>query len=281
MVQHFSYTSAQGHVMGLSLYGGNLAPETPCILYLHGFKGFKDWGFTPYLGQRFAEAGFRMLAMNFSHNGIGDNPLEFTELEKFRDNTFSLEVEEAREVMEKYSQGKLFGATPGAKMAVLGHSRGGGVALISFATDVKVQAICTWASVSTFARYPKHVIDLWEQQGFLEVPNTRTGQMMHLGWKIHSDLMHHIDGRLSIQKAVAATSKPLCIVHGDADEAVSDADARALFEWADNAQAELHLIPGAGHTFGAKHPFEGTNPLLEDALGHTLTFFHRHLNSAI
>ena len=266
--------------MALSLYGGTLPPETPCVVYLHGFKGFKDWGFTPYLGERFAKAGIRLLAMNFSHNGIGNNPLEFTELEKFRDNTFSLEVDEAREVLEKYSDGRLFGASSNVKMGVLGHSRGGGVALVAFARHPKVAAICTWASASTFARYPKHVIDLWEQQGFLEVPNTRTGQMMHLGWRIHTDLMAHIDDKLSIQKAVSETTKPLCIVHGDADEAVSDGDARALFEWADNTQAELHIIPGAGHTFGAKHPFEGSNPLLEDALGHTLTFFTQQFSIA-
>lgn len=281
MVQNFSYTSANGHPMALSLYGGNLSPDAPCVLYLHGFKGFKDWGFAPYLGQRFAEAGIRMLAMNFSHNGIGQNPMEFTELEKFRDNTFSLEVDEAREVLEKYRQGRLFGAKPGARMGVLGHSRGGGVALVTFAAHPDVAAICTWASVSTFARYPKHVIDLWEQQGFLEVPNARTGQMMLLGWRIHTDLMAHIDGKLSISKAVGSMKKPLCIVHGDADEAVPDADARALFEWAEQTSAELHLIPGAGHTFGAKHPFEGTHAHLEHALSHTLKFFTLHLNAPL
>jgi uncharacterized protein len=278
MVQHFSYTSERGHPMGLSLYGSHLSSKSPCVIYLHGFKGFKDWGFVPYIGQRFMESGIRLLALNFSHNGIGHNPLEFTELEKFRDNTFSLEVEEAREVMRKYSEGKLFGAIAGAPLGALGHSRGGGVALIAFAREPKVQAICTWASVCSFSRYPKHIIDLWQQQGYLDVPNARTGQMMQLGWKIHEDLMAHIDDGLNIQKAVAEMRKPLCIIHGEADEAVPDSDARSIFEWAERAQVELHLIPEAGHTFGAKHPFEQTHHHLEDALAHTMNFFTHQFN---
>lgn len=278
MVQHFSYTSERGHPMGLSLHGAQLSPDAPCVLYLHGFKGFKDWGFVPYVGERFAQCGIRLLAMNFSHNGIGHDPLAFTELEKFRENTFSLEVEEAQEIMEKYSRGKLFGAQPGTKLGALGHSRGGGVALAAYAQNASVLAMGTWAAVSTFARYPRHVIALWQQQGFLEVTNARTGQVMQLGWRLHEDLMAHIDGTLSIEKAVRALTKPLCIVHGEADEAVPEVDARALFEWAENARAELHMIPGAGHTFGTQHPFAGTHPHLEAALDHTLTFFIRHLH---
>ncbi len=276
MIQHFTYTSAQGHIMGLSLYGADLASDAATVVYLHGFKGFKDWGFTPYIAGQFARKGIRFLAMNFSHNGIGNDPLEFTELERFRDNTFSLELQEAMEVIGKYHEGKLFGAAAGVTMGLLGHSRGGGVALLASGHPA-IQAVCTWASVATFARYPQHVIDLWQQQGYLDVPNTRTGQLMQLGWRIHEDLIAHMDGRLNLKVAVQRLAKPLCIIHGDADEAVSDADARVIFEWADNARTELHLIRKADHTFGAKHPFTGTNTHLEEVLQHTLSFFIQHL----
>jgi uncharacterized protein len=281
MVSHFPYCSERGFTIGLSLHGSQLEPSAPCVLYLHGFKGFKDWGFVPYVGERFAAVGIRLLAMNFSHNGIGENPLEFTELDRFRDNTFSLEREEAMEILDKYSRGKLFGAQPGMKLGVLGHSRGGGIALVAFAAHPKVHAICTWASISTFARYPQSLLDQWKKRGTIDVTNARTGQVMQLGWNLHTDLMAHIHDTLDIRGAVAASDKPLCFVHGDADEAVPDADAHALFEWAENARAEMHLIPGAGHTFGAKHPFEKTHHHLEDALGHTLNFFIRHLNPQI
>jgi uncharacterized protein len=276
MIQHLTYTTEHGHPTGLSLYGGDLPADAPTIVYLHGFKGFKDWGFTPYVAERVVQCGIRLLAMNFSHNGIGRNLLEFTEMEKFRDNTFSLELDEALEIIGKYHQGGLFGAAAGVTMGLLGHSRGGGIALLA-AGHPAIKAVCTWASVANFARYPDHVIDLWRQQGYLDVPNLRTGQQMQLGFQIHEDLMAHLDGRLNLTNAVKQLQKPLCIIHGEADEAVSDADARAIFEWADQTQVELHLIPEAGHTFGAKHPFEHTHPHLEAALAHTLHFFTKFL----
>jgi uncharacterized protein len=278
MISHLSYITAGGHPTGLSLYGTHLPADAPTVVYLHGFKGFKDWGFAPYVAGRFVECGMRFLAMNFSHNGIGDNPLEFTELEKFRDNTFSLELTEAEEIIGKYHAGALFGADAGSVMGLLGHSRGGGIALLASGHPA-IQAVCTWASVATFARYPAHVIELWRQQGVLDVPNARTGQLMQLGFQIHEDLVAHMDGRLSITQAVNRLQKPLCIIHGDADEAVPAADARAIFEWADQAQVELHLIPEAGHTFGAKHPFEQAHAHLEAALAHTMHFFTRHLHA--
>jgi len=43
-------------------------------VYVHGFKGFKDWGFVPYIGETFASKGFAFLTFNFSHNGIESNP---------------------------------------------------------------------------------------------------------------------------------------------------------------------------------------------------------------
>lgn len=272
MVQHLAYTTERGFVTGLSLYSGHLPADAPTVVYLHGFKGFKDWGFTPYVAEQFVASGMRFLTLNFSHNGIGDDPMEFTELEKFRDNTFSLELEEALEIIGKYAAGRLFGVKSSGMMGLLGHSRGGGIALLA-AHHAAIQAVCTWAAVSNFARYPAHIIEAWRQNGVLDVPNARTGQRMQLGFQIHEDLMAHYDGKLSIIGAVKSLQKPLCIIHGEADEAVSADDARAIFEWATQAQAELHLIPAAGHTFGAKHPFEQTHPHLEDAVAHSLEFF--------
>jgi uncharacterized protein len=277
MIQHFLYTTERGHRTALSLYGAHLPADAPTVLYLHGFKGFKDWGFVPYLGQRMMENGIRLLAMNFSHNGIGEDLLAFTELQKFKENTFSLEVEEAQEVLEKYCLGEIFSGNPRA-VGVIGHSRGGGIALLAFAAHLKVKGICTWASVSTFARYPEAILREWKAKGFLEVTNARTGQVMQLGYQLHEDLMAKMETTLDVRQAVMNCTKPLCFIHGEADEAVSSADARALFEWAENTSAELHLIPGAGHTFGAKHPFEGTTPHLEDVLAHTLSFFKKQLN---
>lgn len=273
--ENIAYESSRGHQMQLSLYGAGLGPSTPCVVYLHGFKGFKDWGFVPYTAERFVGAGFRFLAVNFSHNGIGDDPLNFTELDKFRDNTFSLELEEAQEVIGEYANGLLCDESSDAKIGVLGHSRGGGIALLTAGASEYVSAVCTWAAVSTFKRYPEALIAEWKKQGFMEIKNSRTGQVMQLGYGLHRDLLEHLDGKLNIEGAVRGLDKPLCVIHGTADAAVSVNDAHAIYRWAESG--ELHVITDAGHTFGAKHPFDGTNPMLEEVVGHSIRFFELNL----
>ena len=83
MGANFKYLLNDGHELQLSAYGMENINKKKCIIYIHGFKGFKDWGFVPYLGEFLSSHGFLLITFNFSHNGIGEKPLEFTELTKF------------------------------------------------------------------------------------------------------------------------------------------------------------------------------------------------------
>lgn len=276
MVNHHSILSSRGFIINMDLYGTHLPQTAPFVIYLHGFKGFKDWGFVPATGEVFTTRGLRFLAINFSHNGIGNVMDQFTEVQRFRDNTFSLELEEALEVIAAVHDGSLPGIPQGTRTGLLGHSRGGGIALLAASGNAAIQCVCTWAAVSTFRRYPDEVIDRWRKQGYLEVTNARTGQVMQLGWNLHADLLKHLDGKLNIGRAVREMTQPLCIIHGQDDEAVSVADAKAVHEWAGD-QASLHIIQAAGHTFGAKHPWAGSNPMMDEVLDITTGFFSKQL----
>jgi len=73
----------------------------PAVVFCHGFKGFKDWGPFPEWGRRLANAGFVSVHFNFSYNGVPrDTPTEFTELDKFADNTFTRELDDLRAVLD-------------------------------------------------------------------------------------------------------------------------------------------------------------------------------------
>lgn len=277
MTRDSIFTTKKGHRIQLSLYGYDLQNTAPCIVYLHGFKGFKDWGFVPATGKYFESRGFRFLAMNFSHNGIGNDRMNFTELDKFRDNTFSLEVSEAMEVVNAFHDGRLFQVPAGSRMGLLGHSRGGGIALLAGAQLEPVEAVCTWAAVSTFKRYSEEVIAKWEKDGVLEVKNSRTGQVMELGWNLHADLLKHLDGGLNIEKATREMEKPVCVLHGTADLAVEVQDAHNIASWAGDQLDGLHILEGAGHTFGARHPFADNDHHMDEVWDHTLAFFTNHL----
>jgi uncharacterized protein len=276
MKQDFEYTTARGHRTAVTLYGADLPPDAPCVVYLHGFKGFKDWGWVPYIAECLDEFGIRLLAPNFSHNGIGPVPDQFTELDKFRDNTFSLEVEEAVEFVQAYCQGKFGAVNDDPQLALLGHSRGGGIALLSAWMLPAVRCVCTWAAVSTFARYPEATIAEWKAAGVLDVVNARTGQVLQLGYQLHEDLLAHLPGSLDIEAAVRALPQPLCIVHGSADLAVPLADGEAIANWS-YPNREFHVIPDADHVMNIRHPWGGTSAALERALSFSFDFFHTHL----
>ena len=70
------------------------------MLFLHGYKGYMDWGAWALVGDHFASQGWRFLRINFSHNGTTPSrPTEFTDLDAFAANTYSRELDEATDVL--------------------------------------------------------------------------------------------------------------------------------------------------------------------------------------
>ena len=254
----------------------------PMVLFVHGFKGFKDWGHFPLLANYFAEQGFVFAKLNLSHNGIvigGTGDLE--DLEAFGRNNFSIELDDIGLVLDVL-------CAPGAspvpaaelnpnRLALVGHSRGGGLALLKAAEDPRVTAVATWAGIAEIdQRWPQAVLDEWQRTGVLHVPNVRTGQALPLHYQIVEDYVANRT-RLDIAHNVRRQLRqPLLLVHGDADETVPVAAAHALH--ALRPDAELRLVPGAMHMFGGAHPWPAaTLPEPARAVAeHTARFFQQH-----
>ena len=102
--------------------GGRESPR-PAVVVIHGFKGFKDWGLWPSLGERMARAGFSAITFNLSGSGVDDTG-EFVYPERFGHNTFSAELQDVRRVVDALAAGEL-GVAPPTRLGLLGHSRGG------------------------------------------------------------------------------------------------------------------------------------------------------------
>ena len=276
MRNDFLLISKKSNKIRITVYGSDNLKSAPCLIFIHGFKGFKDWGFGPYIGDYFAKKGFFVITFNFSHNGIGERKTEFTELDKFVENTFSLEVAELNEVIDAYLN-SFFGGRSGKGIGITGHSRGGAIALLTSQSRTEVKAVSVWSSVSKLDRYSERQKEEWRKKGVFNILNTRTKQVMPLNLTLLEDIENN-SNELSIQNAVRNLSKPLLIIHSENDLAVPFHEAEQLLEWSDKENSELVKIDKAGHTFDIKHPFEGSNPKFETVLDKTENFFKTNLN---
>jgi dienelactone hydrolase len=128
------------------------AERLPYVLLLHGFKGFMHWGFFPELSRRVARAGLVAVSFNFSGSGVGERQEEFTEEEAFARNTYSRELEDVARVGRHVASGVLAGVDP-ARGAIVGHSRGGGIALLHAAEVGDYRSLVTWSAIDEVDRF--------------------------------------------------------------------------------------------------------------------------------
>jgi len=251
----------------------------PAVVVCHGFKGFMEWGFFPYLAALLADRGFTVVRFNLWGSGLRPGEDRVSDTVAFRADTHGRELADLLAIMEATADGGIAqGRVDPARLGLFGHSRGGGNAILAAARPEwrgRVGALATWAAVATFDRYNPEQKAAWRQGGELPVVNARTGQELAMGVELLDELEADA-GELDVLAAASRVAAPWLIVHGEADETVAVEDAHRL----DQAAAPRHemlLIPEAGHTLGARHPFAGPTPHLIQALNATQRWFRRHL----
>lgn len=245
------------------------------VLFCHGYKGYKDWGAWNLVAEEFAREGFFFVKMNFSHNGgTIEQPIDFPDLEAFGNNNFIKELDDLETVIDWIStDGSFEKEIDMNQLALIGHSRGGGIVLLKAHEDKRVSKVVTWAGVSDFgSRFPEgEVLTQWEKSGVAYVHNGRTKQEMPHYFQFFTTFKEN-EERLTIKTAVSNLEIPFLIVHGDQDETVAIVEAQNLNRW--NDESQLRIIAGANHTFGSSQPWiEKTLPThLKAAVSQTLEF---------
>jgi uncharacterized protein len=228
--------------------------QKPIIVFAHGFKGFKDWGHFNKVMEYFIENGFAFLKFNFSHNGgTVEQPIDFPDLEAFGNNNFTIELDDLKTVID-WIEALEINEINKQEIYLIGHSRGGGIAMIAAHEDKRIKKLITWASVADLInRYPKETIDYWEKEGVLYIENTRTHQQMPLYYQLAENTLANKE-RFNIEQAVSKLTIPHVVIHGTADTSVSVDEAYQINTW--NPNSELYIVDGANHAFGAVHPYE-------------------------
>lgn len=255
--------------------GGRSSPR-PAVVVLHGFKGFKDWGMFPPFAERLARAGITAVSLNVSGSGVDDSG-DFSRPERFGRNTFSAELEDLSTVLDALAAGDLGVSSP-SSIGLVGHSRGGGIAVLQTARDSRIRILVTWAAIATVERWPREEREAWRKAGVNQITNARTGQVLPLYPDVLDDLERNAR-TLDIEAAAERVTVPWLLLHGTADEAVRYQEAELLRRASPRSTTRLVPIEGGGHTFGAAHPWKGGTPELDRVFDETVTALGSNLRA--
>ncbi|PWS26282.1 alpha/beta hydrolase [Pedobacter yonginense] len=255
----FSLTGADGKIIVGDITFDEKNPNTPIVLFIHGFKGFKDWGAHNLVARHFASNGYRYIKFNLSHSGVPANdPKDVTDMEAFASNTISKELFDVNAVLDFIE--KAYGKE--TKINLIGHSRGGGLAIIEASNDVRINKLITWSAISSFnSLWKKEQESEWKRTGKISVTNARTKEEMPLNVTLLQDFEDNAE-TFNILKAAKQINIPWLIVQGDDDVNVPFEHAQKLADA--NSNSRLIKIEGANHVYGATQPYQNETlpPLL-------------------
>src|SRR5690606_9947152 len=74
-------------------------------------------------------------------------------------------------------------------ISIIGHSRGGGVAMLAAAHFKEITKVVTWAAVCSFHDRLQNDLNQWKEDGVIYMENTRTKQQMPMYYSFVEDLL--------------------------------------------------------------------------------------------
>lgn len=239
------------------------------IIFIHGYMGYKDWGCWNLVQSFFVENGFGFLKYNVSHNGgTVDNPIDFDDLESFSKNVYSYEVNDFETIIEVVRS--QFETMP--DLYLIGHSRGGGIALLQ-SSNPFVSKICSWAAIASIKdRFPEgEELKEWKKNKIRYRVNGRTNQNMPHGIEQYYDYVANSE-RLDIEAHCRTSKIPSLIIHGDKDASINISDGKKIANW---LNTDLYIIKDTQHTFDSSQPWDKNEmpAALAEACQKTLHFF--------
>lgn len=242
------------------------------IILVHGFKGFRNWGFFPFAAQYFAQRSYNVVRIDLAGNGMRGTNNEVVDLEGFAANTISHDVGDIESVLKELSSGVTLieqGIQPHSTFILVGHSRGAGASLVAarnlIGGGIAIDRVVCWNSVGTWVRWTPRQQALWLAEGCIVVENSRTKQTLTMNATYVQDILNNKEA-LDLQYAVQqlnANSHRAVFIHAENDLTVPLKEIQQL---TNTNNTMLHVIPHTTHTFGISHPVERITPAFIQAL---------------
>lgn len=208
---------------------GTREPDAPGLILCHGFPigpldARRSAGTFPQLIDRIAyEVGY--VAMTFNFRGCGKST-----------GDFSLQgwIDDLRTAIDH-----LIDTTGVTRVVLVGTNTGGPIAICVGADDPRVAAaalLSPRADFDDWADHPRRFLDHAREIGAVSTPGFP---------KSMDDWTRAFRRFRPAAAAKRFAPRPLLVMHGEDDESVPTTDARQLAQA--HGDAELHLLPGAGH----------------------------------
>lgn len=233
----------------------------PIVVFVHGFKGFKDWGAFNYIANQMAAQGLAWCKFNFSRNGVSvAQPTEFVNPEAFGNNNYTIELAEIGLILDWVAKNASLYNINANHLFLVGHSRGATMSIIKAVEDDRVKGVVAWAPFFDMkARFRPETIKKWEKEGVWWIAHKRTGQQLPLYPQFYEDFAIN-QHRFDMAEVCANYEKPLLMLHAKDDAAVEVSESQSFYKHI--SHAILIETETGGHTFGVSHPFneEGIVP---------------------
>jgi uncharacterized protein len=196
------------------------------VILCHGMESSKESGKLVFLGQALAQRD--MLALRFDFACVGESS------GKFENITYSGEVEDLETAVT------FIRARHEGKIAILGSSMGGTVALLFAACHPDIAAIVTVAAPVHPERFASRLLTPEQIQQWSD-----SGHLFYHGQRLNVSLLHDLE-QINVPDAAKKISCPVLILHGDKDDVVPVEEAQELHRYIPGAK-KLSILQGGDH----------------------------------
>jgi len=233
---------------GLKIVGNVSIPENPkgLAFTLHGLGGFKEQPHIMVLVDALLENGYTVVNFDAT-NSIGESG------GKYENATMQLHYEDLVDVIS-WTKNQDWFIEP---FILVGHSLGG-YAVARYAEDhpKEVKAVFPYAGVvagelsyKAKEMFEPEKLKSWKETGWSEEKSmSKPGLIKRLPWSHMEERLKH-----DLRPNASKLTMPVLFIVGDQDKSCSSGTQKILYDLVSGPK-EIHIIPGAPHTFrDSKH----------------------------